>query len=240
MPKVSIIIPTYNSKTSFLRALNSVLQQNYQDYEIVITDDSTNSEIENIVKALSMEKIKYYKNAVKLGAPENWNEGIRHASGEYIKILHHDDWLSKVDGLEKFVKMLDENPKSDFGYSKSVDVNCDTGKQKHRHAEKYVQSIKTDFKELINHNRIGAPSVIIFRNGLNIFFDKNLKWLVDIDFYIRLILKNNNIAFINEELINIGLQENRLTDSCINEEDLEEKEKKYVKNKIKQILNKQI
>jgi glycosyltransferase involved in cell wall biosynthesis len=234
VPKISILIPTYNNKESFLRAFNSVLMQDYQDYEIIITDDSTTDAIEQVVKNLECPKVKYFKNQIRLGAPENWNECLRKASGEYIKILHHDDWFATKDAVEKFVKLMDKNPDSIFGFSKGVNFKIKTGQKQHRHNEKYVDMLKKDFSELIANNRIGAPSVTVFRNGTGTFFDKKLKWLVDVDFYINLLIKNNNIAFINEELVNIGIQSNRLTDKCMEDETIEEREAKYIREKYKE------
>lgn len=237
MPKISIVIPTYNNFESFKRTFDSVLSQFYQDYEILITDDSTQDDIYNFITSVNLIKVKYFRNSPALGVPENWNEGIRRASGEYIKILHHDDWFASRDALGKFVMLLDENPQSDFGYSKSVDVDIYSGKCKHRKAERYVESIKENFSELIYHNRIGAPSVTVFRKNSNIYFDQKLKWLVDVDFYIQAIIRNKNLSFLNEELVKIGIHEDRLTNYCDKMIGLEEKEQAYLEKKITMLLS---
>ena len=118
MPKVSICIPAYNRADRLKKAIDSVLLQSFTDYEIVITDDSPDTLVEELVSGYNLpNKIKYYKNAVTLGSPENWNEAIRKATGKYIKILHHDDWLNFDDSLEKYVALLNNNPASDFGFS---------------------------------------------------------------------------------------------------------------------------
>lgn len=236
--KVSVTIPTYNNFESFKRALNSVLSQNFESFEVVVTDDSNNDDIKNFLEKLNNEKIKYFKNPVPLGPPENWNEGIRRASGEYIKILHHDDWLADENSLENFIKLMDQNPDSDFGYAKSVDFNVKTGKIKTRKAEKYVKRLEKDCLELFVTNRIGAPSVTIFRNGKGLFFDKNLKWVVDMDFYLNSLLKNSKIAFLNKVLINIGISDSQVTQSCINDQNIQIFEQFYLYNKYKNHLNK--
>lgn len=212
--KISIVIPTYNNLVSFKRALGSVFIQKFEDYEIIVTDDSNNDEIGLFIKYLYNDKVKYFKNETPLGSPENWNGGLRKAKGKYIKILHHDDWFADENSLEKFVKLMDENPQSDFGYAKSVDVDTETGKIKTRKAEKYVKQLKKDPFELFITNRIGAPSVTVFRNNKNFFFDKNLKWVVDMEFYINCLRKNPNIAFLNEVLINIGISSSQITKIC--------------------------
>lgn len=238
--KVSIIIPSYNNFESFKRVLNSVLLQNFQDWEVIITDDSDNNDIEIFLDKLDMPKIKYFKNETRLGSPENWNEGIRKAGGEYIKILHHDDWLADANSLEKFVKLLDENPKCDFAYAKSINIDTDTGEMKCRKAQRYVNRLHKDPFELFLSNRIGAPSVVIFRNGKhlnkNLLFDSNLKWVVDIDFYLQCLLQNNNIAFLNEVLINIGISKTQITNTCQNDDGIRLYEQLYLYNKYKSHL----
>lgn len=234
--KISVAIPTYNNFESFKRALDSILKQRFEDYEVVITDDSNNDQIKNYVEKLNYPKIKYFKNETPLGPPENWNEGLRKACGQYIKILHHDDWLADENSLEKFVKLMDENPDSDLGYAKSVDVDVTSGKTKSRRAEKYVKRLEKDCLELFLTNRIGAPSVVIFRNGKDFFFDKNLKWVVDMEFYLSCLLKNPKIAFVNEVLVNIGISNTQVTKSCQNNRDVQVFEQFYFYNKYKNLL----
>ena len=234
--KVSIAIPAYNNLESFKRALDSIFIQKFQDYEVVVTDDSSNDDIKDFLAVLNHPKVKYFKNPTPLGAPENWNEAIRQASGEYIKILHHDDWFSQEDSLEKFVKLMDKHPESDFGYAKSVDIDVETGKIKTRKAEKYFKRLKKNCFELFLTNRIGAPSVTIFRNRKGLFFDKNLKWVVDMDFYLDCLIKNSNLAFANEVLINIGISNTQVTKSCVDNKEVEIFEQFYLYDKYKEYL----
>ncbi len=245
--KVSIVIPAYNNMESFKRALESIFIQKFQDYEVVVTDDSSNNDIKEFLASADFIKqgvatpccksrVKYFKNPIQLGSPENWNESIRKANGEYIKILHHDDWFANENALGKFVKLLDKHPESDFGYAKSVDIDIETGKIKTRKAEKYVERLKKNCFELFLTNRIGAPSVTIFRNGKNLFFDKNLKWVVDMDFYLQCLINNSNLAFVNEVLINIGISNTQVTKVCENDQNIEIFEQFYLYDKYKSYL----
>ena len=85
-------------------------------------------------------------------------------------------------------------------------------------------------------NRIGAPSVTIFRNKQEYLFDKNLKWVVDIDFYINALTQNNNIAFIKDNLVIIGLSESQITKSCQNNRETEIYEYFYLYKKYQKYL----
>ncbi len=234
-PKVSIVIPTYNHLECFKRALSSSLEQVDISFEIIVTDDSDDCKIQDYISKVNDNRIKYYKNPTRLGSPENWNEGIRKATGEYIKILHQDDWFFNENSLSKFVNLLDENPESYFAYAKSINVDIETGKIKRRNPKKYLNSIKKDCFLLFFNNRIGSPSVTIFRNNGRCF-DKNLKWVVDIDFYIASLLKNNNIAYCDEVLINIGISQYQITNSCLNNKQIEIYEQFYLFDKYKHLI----
>lgn len=201
-PRVSICIPAYNQPVYFKNALESALSQTFEDFEIIITDDSTNDSIRSVTDNYSDKRIKYFKNKERLGSPENWNKAIKLASGKYIKILHHDDWFPDENCLSGFVQLLDENKSCDMGHSATY--VCDpAGKVKriHRTKHKQVMRIKKNPEFLLGGNVIGAPSAVIFRKEVPVIFDENLKWFVDIDFYISILKGNPNFAYTDLPLI---------------------------------------
>ena len=91
-PLVSILIPTYNSPF-FEPALLSALNQTYQNTEIIVGDDSENDHAERVVKKHPNAKLRYIRNAVRLGFHGNFANCFEQARGEYIKFLNHDDLL---------------------------------------------------------------------------------------------------------------------------------------------------
>ena len=198
MPKVSICIPTYNNLEAFKRCFRSILSQSYTDYEVVITDDSTNEDIRDFISKYSSKNIHYYKNKKQLGSPENWNESIRKAKGNFIKILHHDDWFTYNGSLEVFVQLLEKNPESLLAFvgSKNIDLKSNRIINYNRPSEQKIEEIKSSPITLLNGNFIGAPSATIFRNIDSATFDAKTIWYVDIDFYIQLLIKNSNLIFM--------------------------------------------
>ena len=89
-PGVSLCIPTYNQVDSLRKVLDSIAAQDFGDYEIIITDDSPGDSISQLLREYSFKgEVRYFKNSVRKGSPENWNQAIHHASGDYIKVLHH-------------------------------------------------------------------------------------------------------------------------------------------------------
>ena len=212
--KVTVAIPTYNNLKDLKRALESVFMQDFEDYEIVITDDSKDNETEDYIKSLNNPKIRYFHNIPSLGPSKNWNYMIEQSKGEYIKILFDDDWFLTNDALGKIVKIMDEHPESDFGYCRQIGFKPGTNKVVHRRAQKYVKRLQKDPMELMLANRISAPSVVIFKKSFPVRFDENMLYANDTDFYINALLHNNNIAFINEELIALGCGGPQLTQLC--------------------------
>lgn len=222
MPKVSICIPTYEQPENLKKCLESIELQTFKNFEVIITDDSKSDNLLSVVNAFKRKiNIKYYKNSLAKGSPENWNESLRYAKGKYIKILHHDDYFTFNDSLEKMVKLLDENPKNKILFCSSKHVNSDFKyHSSHILNHQNMEKIKYNPNILFFGNLIGAPSVMMYHNGINLAFDQRMKWLVDIDFYIR-ILKENNFTYTKEELISINLgEENRVTYQCENDKEV--------------------
>lgn len=202
MPKVSICIPAYKQPLFLQKTLQSVINQSFIDYEVIVTDDSPDDSVENVLREfLSDARFRYFKNNEVKGSPENWNESVRHAIGDYIKILHHDDWFSGKDSLGKYVKMLDDNPEADFAFSSTIVSSVINAARIHSPSKRKREKLKKDPRTLFYGNIIGAPSATIYRKGLQLEYDSHLRWLVDVDFYIQLLLKNRSFVFSDEPLI---------------------------------------
>jgi glycosyltransferase involved in cell wall biosynthesis len=108
-PLVSICTPTYNRPDFLERAIRSCLAQTFQDFEIIVTDNSTNDLSEKMIQRLNDPRIRYFKNEKNLGPCGNTNRATELATGKYIKFLMDDDLL-KPQCLEKMVEALERNP----------------------------------------------------------------------------------------------------------------------------------
>ena len=168
-------------------------------------------------------RLQYYRNSVPLGSPENWNAAVRRAKGHYIKLLHHDDRLAHADSLRKFVRMLDEHPEANFAFSASlVESAATTTTRVHCPKEDQLAAILSEPAALFMGNVIGAPSATIYRNGLGIEYDRRMKWLVDIDFYIRVLEINPQLIYTSEVLVATTSDANhQITKACENNAELE-------------------
>ena len=115
--KISIIMPTYNDKESIIETFNSIINQTYKEWELIIIDDGstdgTNELVNNYIKNNNLQnKIKYIfqENQDQLNAIIN---GINYIEGDYIYILHSDDLMPSDDFLEKLSKVVDVNKEVD-------------------------------------------------------------------------------------------------------------------------------
>lgn len=107
MPKVSVVIPTHNRSSLLRRAIQSVLDQTYQDFEIIVVDDASTDDTEAVVKGFADERIRYVRHSENRGEAASRNTGIRLAKGEYIA-GHDDDDVWLPPKLEKQVKAFEK------------------------------------------------------------------------------------------------------------------------------------
>ena len=174
MPKVSVCIPAYK-QTEFLRkTLSSVLMQDFSDWELIISDDSACDSVENLLGEFNFRtNLKYYRNNPSLGSPANWNFALKQASGEYLKILHHDDYFTSKNSLTQFVNLLDESPSSSFAFSGTlIDLLSLKTQKIHSCSNRQFSKLKAAPDSLFFSNYIGAPSATILRNKDFVLYDE--------------------------------------------------------------------
>lgn len=96
MPKISVVIPTCNRPEKIKKAIQSVLKQTFQDFEIIIVDDGINKRAEIVVAGFNDARIKYIKHEINKGGAAARNTGIKNANAELIAFLDDDDeWYPK-------------------------------------------------------------------------------------------------------------------------------------------------
>ncbi|GAH83893.1 unnamed protein product, partial [marine sediment metagenome] len=107
---VSVIIPTYNRADMVGRAIQSVINQTYQDFEIIIIDDASTDNTREVAREFQEreKRIKYFKHEINKGGGAARNTGIKNSKGEYIAFLDSDDeWYPEK--LEKQIEIFNKN-----------------------------------------------------------------------------------------------------------------------------------
>lgn len=210
LPGISICIPAYKRVNYLERLLKSIDSQSYINFEVIITDDSGgDTAVEKFIHASSFKfKIFYFKNNTSLGSPMNWLAAISHAKGDWIKIMHDDDYFATSTSLQQFVDKISEGSDCIFSgynavYEDGITTNMTTSKFN------FNRVVQNPFL-LFAKNIIGPPSVLMFKKTITETFDKRLKWIVDWEYYIRLSLKYK-LLYIEEPLICVSYNSSQIT-----------------------------
>jgi glycosyltransferase involved in cell wall biosynthesis len=237
-PKVSICIPSYKQTNFLAQTLHSIKDQKFHDYEIIVTDDSPDSSVEDLVKQYKRKvKINYFHNATPLGSPANWNRAIKKSSGKYIKIMHHDDWFSDSSSLGEFVRLLDENPDAGLAFSGATAKVAESNKAWHHFASRNeLKQLQKEPTYLFMQNIIGPPSSTIIRRKFFEEYDETLIWLVDIAQYIKILLKTKFVATTSPLIFSTTQAPHQITDSCIKNKNLNIFEHFYIYDSIKSFI----
>ncbi|MFA0568294.1 glycosyltransferase family 2 protein [Vibrio gallaecicus] len=152
--KVSIIMPSYNSAATIGKSIESVLEQSYKDWELIISDDCSNDDIVSVVKVYQDQgyDIKLLRNDDNLGSGPTRNRAISIASGKYIAFLDSDDlWLPNKLSIQ--ITYMKEN---DIAFSFTSYRKFDFQGQRGEH----IVSSKVTYKQLLKSNPIGCLTVV--------------------------------------------------------------------------------
>ncbi|MBZ5856366.1 glycosyltransferase family 2 protein [Flavihumibacter profundi] len=230
-PLISICIPAYQRINYLERLLRSIEQQTFRDFEIIVTDDSPDNSVALMVDKYHHLNIRYKKNEVALGTPANWNSGIKQCRGEWIKLIHDDDWFSSPDSLQIFADHTKMGKKFIFSaYANHFEDGKTPVEQKFL-PDSWARKILREPMTLLAYNVIGPPSVIMVHRSITELYDEALKWRVDMEYYVRLLNMLNGYEYINDVLVNVGVSESQVTQSCIYKPNVELPEGKRLLDK---------
>ncbi|NLW84235.1 MAG: glycosyltransferase family 2 protein [Phycisphaerae bacterium] len=217
MPQVSIIIPTYNRATYVTMAIDSVLTQTYTDYEIIVVDDGSTDNTQEVLRPY-MDKIHYIFQSNK-GVSAARNTGIRAATGEWIAFLDSDDCFHK----DKLAIQMNFIRKHNL-------TICFTGVKVVQIAEVYNKNYSIDEEEtetrvfadpfdlILNQETCPKLPTMIIEKSLLVSmgcFDETMKVAEDTKLIYGLAL-NEKFGYINYPLTIVNRNENRngLANSC--------------------------
>ncbi|TGM27924.1 glycosyltransferase family 2 protein [Leptospira selangorensis] len=199
MPKVSVIMPAYNAASFLEESVNSLLNQSYKDWELLLVDDCSKDSTLEVAKKIAIEdkRIQVILKEKNSGSADTRNKGIELAKGEYIAFLDADD-LWESDFLEKMIPFMEKN-KSPFSFAsyRIIDENglefCEPFR---------VEQRSFSYRNLLHYNRVGLLTAIYHVPSVGKkFFDPSLKSLRD-DYALWLdILREGRIAYANSEIL---------------------------------------
>ena len=194
--KISVVIPTFNRISLVARAIDSVLKQSLNPYEIIVVDDGSEDGTSEMIqnKYNSIKLIRQQNNGVSAAR----NKGIAHAKGDWIGLLDSDDeWTEKK--LEHQADRLIKTPEYDFCHTNEIWIRNGVRVNQRKKHEKYGGYI---FDKCLDICRISPSSVLFRKNILDHvgWFDNQLPVCEDYDLWLR-ITSEYRILFIDDPLI---------------------------------------
>ncbi len=213
MPRVSVIIPTFNYARFLEIAVQSVLDQTYQDFELIVVDDGSTDNTKQVMAGFEHDSRVKYVFQSNLGDAAARNTGIRQSAGQYLAFLDSDDsWLP--DKLQKQVEILENSPEISLVYC-AVFLHHANGRVEVLEAPMLQE--KTLYEELLYTNVIvGSHSSVLLRReaidrvGL---FDEDFH-ICDVDLWRRL-SEHHLFFYVNEPLVRIIKHEANISKNTV-------------------------
>lgn len=195
-PRVSVCIPVYNCEAYIGAAVDSALAQTYGDFELLVLDNCSTDATPRILAGYKDPRLKVSRNAATLDYEDNWNESLRGASGEYVKVLCADDLLYP-DCLARQVKALEQEGVSLVCSGRDV-INPE-GKALMRRAFASRElrlpgpaAVRRSMRA--GTNTIGEPAAVLFRRSALEKagpFSAEFPYVIDLNLWIRLLLQGD-------------------------------------------------
>lgn len=200
MSAVSVVIPTYNRAELLKQAVQNVLDQTYQDFEIIVVDDASSSgEAEKIIKSFNDKRMRYVRHSENKGAAAARNTGIKISNSRYIAFKDDDDvWHTEY--LKKTMAAFETaTPETGVVYAKLARI--ESGQEKYIPWEAIIKREGSLYQVLLQRNFIGTTNAVFKKECFDKagMFDENLRALEDWECWIR-ISKYFEFRYIDELL----------------------------------------
>lgn len=196
---VSIVMPTYNRAKTIKNSLMSIINQTYQNFEIVVVDDCSTDDTQSVIESLD-DRIKYVRLDSNHGPSYARNEGVKHATYDLIAFNDSDD-VWRANKLEKQMEKMAESPEYSLVYC-AYEYKGPNGVMRFPNNVAREELEGRITKSIIKKNTIGTPTVLVKKECfLSVGgFDTNLKSLEDWEFAIRF-SKKYCVGYVDEVLV---------------------------------------
>lgn len=215
--KVSVIIPTYNRGYIIRKSVESVLNQTYRDYELIIVDDGSTDDTESVIRGYDDARIRYCRLDVNGGVCAARNYGISIADGGYIAFQDSDDmWYP--DKLERQMALIENDEGAGFVYCKlkyRLGENAEVILPDER--VPYDRKSGDIYRQVLWDNLIPCPCLVARKVCFDEIggFDGGFAALEDYDLAIRL-AKNYRAAFVDDVLMEAHVSQGGVSDNTAN------------------------
>lgn len=201
MPKISVIVTTFNREYLLEKTITSILNQTFKDIELILVDNYSNYNFYDLVTKINDSRIIPFQNHNNGIIAVNRNFGIKKAKGEFIAFCDDDD-LWHPEKLEIQLNNFQINPNLLLSSTDRTVIDSQDNELDIRY--KIWRPFKDDYKNLLISNHIFLSSVMIKKCDLNIddlfSIDKELMTVEDYDLWLRLTY-NSETIFLNQRLV---------------------------------------
>lgn len=230
-PKVSIIIPAYNASRYIQEAVDSALDQDYENLEVMVVDDGSTDKTRQILENyIGGGKIKYFFEEENKGLAAVRNRGITFSSGELVAFLDADDIFFR-EKISEQVKVFLEDPGMGLSYSGLIHFTDETNKKFfiHRYNDYRPRDV---FLDLLKKQFINPSTVMIRKSLLNKYglFDESLRFSEDWDLWLRLSYNRVKFCYLDKLLTYYRIRKTDNLSSLSNEPMMKENNLVLFKN----------
>lgn len=212
-PSVTVVIPTFNRLELLANAIRSVLNQTYQDFEIIVVDDASTESVESLIESISDPRIRLVQHSENLGEAASRNTALQDTRGKYVAFLDDDDeWFPEK--LSKQVKIL-ESAGDEVAATYTAFLWFSWPEQKLVGSRCAPVTNGNFNRKLMVRNVVGTPSTVMVRKECLDkigHFDPSIAYGVDHDLWMR-IATSYRFHYIPEYLVKCHIHDNRLTNN---------------------------
>ena len=206
LPLISVILPVYNAEEYISDAIQSVLNQSYNSFEVIVINDGSTDRTEDVVKSLNDNRIRYHKNEKNLKLISTLNLGLQLAKGKYIARLDADD-LALPNRFETQIHFLESHP--DYGIVGTYAEEFGTSQS----ILEYVTEDEDIRYAFLTHNPFIHSSVMIRKSIItefHLYFDPKWLHVEDYGLWISL-LAHAKGKIIPEVLVKYRVHESQIS-----------------------------
>ena len=206
MELISVIIPTYNRAEKLVQSVVSVLNQDYDNFEVIVVDDAGDDDTEERIRKLEDNRVRYIRLDENGGPSKARNAGVSAANGNIIA-FHDSDDICHRNRLSIQYKYLKEHPEFNIVYSR-YNIFLD-GELSGTNPPMDTELIYLEghiYQFLLQQNFIGCPTVMMYKETFKRVdgFNEKMRCIEDWDFAVR-VSKDNKIGFINEPTLDVNI-----------------------------------
>lgn len=213
-PEISLIMSVYNGEDYLSEAIESVLNQTFKDFELIVINDCSSDSTAEILKRYAEldERVKVYTNEVNLRLPSSLNKAMSYAQGKYIARMDADD-ICLPERLEKQYKFMEENPQIALSSCRFMTLKngvISSGGCGGKNDEESVKAL------LLVTNPILHPGIIAKADVIKTLgYDKNFTCTEDMELWTRFVMAGYNVKIMSEYLMIYRLHDKQITETTL-------------------------